>query len=119
MGWKTIRLELARTQEFPEGSATHAYLLRLPLGSDGLIARDQLRHPDERPAVRRIWPGQNDRVGAVIPVRNGWAFSYHPGEEDDELVFHLENHPLRLGEYLTITEADGEQLPFRVVDLHD
>ena len=34
MTWKTIRLELARTPEYPEGSAAHAYVLRLPLCHD-------------------------------------------------------------------------------------
>jgi hypothetical protein len=31
MTWKTIRLELARTSEFPNGSAAHAYVLLSPL----------------------------------------------------------------------------------------
>lgn len=115
MAWSSIRLELARTEEFPEGSSAHSYILRLPLGADGLIDQSQLKHPAERPHVRRIWPGEHDRLGAVIPVKGGWAFSYAPGEEDDEAVFHLENHAIRLGEYLTITETDGRQLPFKVV----
>ena len=50
-------------------------------------------------------------------VCGGWAFSYRPGEDDDEQVFHLENHPIRIGEYLTLTEPDGERLPFRVASL--
>jgi hypothetical protein len=43
--------------------------------------------------------------------------SYEPGEEDDETVFHLETHPLRIGEYVTLTEPDGTRLPFRVASL--
>ena len=31
MSWKSLRLELARTKEFPNGSPAHAYLLHLPL----------------------------------------------------------------------------------------
>jgi len=45
----------------------------------------------------------------------GWAFSYAMGEDDDEDVFHLESHPLRVGNYVTVTEHDGERYPFRVV----
>jgi hypothetical protein len=119
MTWKTIRLELARTPEFPEGSATHSYILRLPLDDDDLIDRAALKHPSESPAVRRIWPGQADRIGVMISQPGGWAFSYEVGDADDEGVFHLENHPIRLGQYLTITEADGERLPFKVVSCHD
>ena len=36
-------------------------------------------------------------------------------EEDDENLYHLDDHPLRVGNYVTITEADGERYPFRVV----
>jgi hypothetical protein len=110
MTWKTIRLELARTPEFPEGSATHSYILRLPLDDDDLIDRAALKHPSESPAVR---------IGVMISQPGGWAFSYEVGDADDEGVFHLENHPIRLGQYLTITEADGERLPFKVVSCHD
>jgi hypothetical protein len=43
MTWKSIRLELARTKEFPEGSASRAYLLRLPLDDRGRIYESALR----------------------------------------------------------------------------
>lgn len=119
MAWKTIRLELARTPEYPEGSAAHAYVLRLPLDDNGLIDRSLLKHPDQRPVVRRLWPDEPDQQGVVIPVRGGWAFSYAPGEDDDEGIFHLEDHPIRIGAYLTITETDGERSPFKVVHCHD
>ena len=39
------------------------------------------------------------------------------GKEDDETVFHLETHPMRIGEYITLTEPDGSRLPFRVTSL--
>jgi hypothetical protein len=117
MTWKSIRLELARTEEFPEGSASRAYLLRLPLDEAGLIEESSLSSMPARATVRRHWPNQPDMSGYVIRTPGGWAFSYRLGEEDDELVFHLETHPIRLGEYITLTEPDGSRLPFRVADL--
>ena len=42
MTWQSIRLELARTPDFPDGSASRAYLLRLPLHRDGLIDEEAL-----------------------------------------------------------------------------
>lgn len=119
MSWKIVRLELARTPEFPQGSAAHAYVLRLPIDDNGLLEQSILRHPDQRPTVFRFWPGEPDRQGVVIPRGRGWVFSYAPGESDDETLFHLENHAISVGEYLTITETDGEKLPFRVVSCHD
>jgi hypothetical protein len=50
----------------------------------------------------------------VIRTGRGWAFSYRPGEEDDEALYHLESHALRQGDYVTLTQSDGDRLPFRV-----
>lgn len=117
MNWQSIRLELARTKEFPEGSASRFYLLHLPLGEDGIIDADAVRKAPAQATVRRFWPNQPDLFGYVIAAPGGWAFSYKPGEDDDETVFHLETHPIRLGEYVTLTEPDGQRLPFRVASL--
>jgi hypothetical protein len=119
MPWKTIRLELARTQNLPEGSAAHAYILRLPLEANGLIDRAAMKHPSESPIVHRMWPNEHDRNGVIISQRGGWAFSYEEGDADDEGLFHLEHHPIKMGEYLTIREVDGESLPFKVGSCHD
>jgi hypothetical protein len=119
MTWKTIRFELARTPDYPDGSAAHAYVLRLPLDAGGLIDAGHLHDAGERSVVRRFWPGEPDQTGVVIRKGRGWAFSYAPGDADDEALFHLENHPIAVGQYLTITEADGRQLPFKVVHCHD
>jgi len=117
MNWQSIRLELARTVEFPEGSASRAFLLHLPLDEDGLIDEETLQGAPVRATVHRFWPNERDQAGYVIRTPRGWAFSYRPGEEDDEAVFHLETHPIRIGEYLTLTEPDGRRLPFRVASL--
>lgn len=119
MTWQSIRLELARTPDFPEGSASRSYLLRLPLHRDGLIDEEELRAAPARATVRRFWPNEADQSGYVIRTPRGWAFSYEPGEEDDEAIFHLETHRIGLDEYLTITEPDGRALPFRVASLKD
>jgi hypothetical protein len=117
MNWKSIRLELARTKEFPEGSASRAYLLHLPLNDQGLIDEAALSGSPARATVHRFWPNERDRAGYVVRTPRGWALSYEPGEADDETVFHLETHPIRLGEYVTLAEPDGSQLPFRVASL--
>ena len=117
MNWKSIRLELARTSEFPEGSASRAYLMRLPLDEGGLIDERELSNWPAMATVHRFWPNEPDRSGYVVRTPTGWAMSYEPGEDDDEPIFHLESHPIRLGEYLTLTEPDGSRLPFRVSSL--
>ncbi len=117
MTWKSIRLELARTKEFPQGSPSRAYLLHLPLDEAGLIDEQTLGRSPARATVHRFWPNERDMAGYVIRTPRGWALSYRPGEDDDEAVFHLETHPIRLGEYVTLLEPDGRQFPFRVASL--
>lgn len=114
MTWYSVRLELARTPDFPLGSASRYYLLRLPLDDAGLIDKSALDEDPGRNTVRRFWPNEADMVGHLIPTRQGWAFSYRIGEDDDETIFHLETHPLRAGEYITLTEPNGQRLPFKV-----
>lgn len=113
--WKLVRLELGRTPEYPEGSASRAYMLRVPLRDDGLIDEAALRKKPNMASVRRFWPNEPDLQGYLIRNGSGWAFSYALGDADDERVYHLESHPLRVGEYVTLTEPDGRRLPFKVV----
>lgn len=113
--WNLVRLELARTPEFPEGSASRAYMLRVPLDAAGSIDNAALAQRPGMATVRRFWPNEADKSGYLIRTDKGWAFSYDIGDEDDEKLYHLEAHPLRVGEYVTITEPDGRIYPFRVV----
>ncbi|GLV30562.1 hypothetical protein TomTYG75_30770 [Sphingobium sp. TomTYG75] len=88
--------------------------MRLPLGQDGLIDEQEYRHKPELATVRRFWPNEPDRHGWLLRTTNGWALSYEPGEEDDERLFRLDAHAIQPGSYLTLTEPDGERLPFVV-----
>ena len=115
-GLKLIRLELARHPDFPEGSAARGYELQAPLTVDGHIDVDAWRKIRRRCTVRRFWPGEPDRVGVLHHTRHRtWAFSYTPGEEDDEALYRLEGHVFAPGEYVTIAEPGGVPHTFRVV----
>lgn len=115
--WNIVKLELARTDDFPSGSASRSYLIRIPLNDQGLIDEAARASDPGRATIRRFWPNERDQSGYILKSRNGWVFSYAVGEEDDENLFHLENHPIRQGEYVTVTESDGERLPYRVASI--
>ena len=116
MALKTIRLELARTREFPDGNAACGYEFRAPLTADGRIDVEAWRAHKKDCAVRRFWHGEDDEHGHLIHTRHRtWAFSYAPGEEDDTPFFRFEAHSFVPGEYVTITEKGGEGYPFKVV----
>ena len=115
--WKSIRLELARTPDYPEGSASRTYLLRLPLDEDSLIDERMLEHAPALATVHRYWPSEPDMFGYVIRTPQGWAISYEPGDDAGETVFPLETHPMREGDYIILSEPDGRPLQFRVASV--
>ncbi|QQS13028.1 MAG: hypothetical protein IPK81_01790 [Rhodospirillales bacterium] len=115
MPMKTIRLELARNPGHPDGDAACGYEIKAPLDRDHHIDVAAFRGARKACVVRRFWRGEDDQTGELHHTRHGtWAFSYAPGEEDDEPLFRLDTHPLKVGEYVTVRERDGEALTFRV-----
>ncbi len=118
MALKNIRLELARTKEFPDGSRAHGYEFVAPLDADGHLDRDEWRQFRQVCTVWRFWQGEQDERGLLVHGRGDrWAFSYEPGEEDDEPIFKFDRHNFIVGEYVSITEHDGINRPFRIVSI--
>ena len=116
MALKRIRLELARTADFPEGSPSHGYEFVAPLDPRGHLDSSEWPQAKGACTVRRFWNHEPDEHGALIHRRNGsWAFSYAPGDADDEPIFRFDRHLFVEGEYVTVTEHDGVARPFRVV----
>lgn len=118
MAMKTVRLELARSAEFPEGSPNHGYEFVMPLDETGHIDVDRWRENKRACTVKRFWGTEPEENGYLIHDRHRrWAFSYAPGEEDDEPFFHFESHPFREGEYVSLTGHDGKEHTFRIVSI--
>ncbi|WP_422002690.1 hypothetical protein [Reyranella sp.] len=118
MALKRILLELARTPDYPNGSSLHGYEFVAPLDDKGHLSSAEWPRAKAACTVRRFWAGAPDEHGALIHRRNGtWAFSYEPGEEDDEPIFRFDKHLFTAGEYVTVTEHDGVSRPFRVVEV--
>lgn len=113
-----VRLELARSAEFPHGSSAYGYEFIAPLDSDGRIDVDTWRTEKSRCTVHRFWRGEDDENGLLAHHRSGWAFDYDPNEtDDDEPLFRFENHQFKKNEYISVTEHDGVQRTFQIVDV--
>ncbi|MGE0716559.1 MAG: hypothetical protein AB7P02_14050 [Alphaproteobacteria bacterium] len=111
-----IRLELARTRDFPDGSTRHGYELVAPLTADGHLDEEAWKKVRQVCTVHRFWAGEGDATGQLVRTRRGrWSLSYEAGEDDDEPIHRLEDHRFAEGEYVSIREHDGEVRPFKVV----
>ena len=113
MNWKNIRLELAATGGFPHGSPSRAYHLRLPLDATGLVDRGAYGRNPKQATVRRFWASEPDLYGFVEPNSDGWQFHWSKGGGSDAAV-HLPSQPLIQDGEVTVHEADGTELRFRV-----
>ncbi len=119
MTLKRIRLELARTEEFPEGSPDRGYEFVAPLTADDHIDVTAWKSVKDRCEVTRFWAGEYE-TGRLRHTGGGWRFDYKSGDDtDDEPFFKLDRHPLTPGAYVSITEHDRVQRPFRVVSVID
>jgi hypothetical protein len=113
-----IRLELARTPEFPQGSPDHGYEFVAPLSKDAHIDSKEWKTVKDRCRVVRFWGGEEQELGVLRHVGGGWRFDYDSASEtDDEPFFKLDLHALKPGAYVSITEHDGVQRPFRVASV--
>jgi hypothetical protein len=116
MDWNNIRLELGVTRRFPRGSASRAFLLRLPLDDDGSISVAGVDRNPGQATVRRFWASEPDQAGRVSREDRGWVFCCgRPCEET--AVFRLVSEDLRLGQNVTIEAPDGSVLHFRVTSV--
>ena len=116
MTWKTIRLELAATREFPAGSASRAFLLRLPVRDDGTIDEEEVAHCPTRATVRRYWGSEPDSSGRIVPVPGGWECRCDERGADGR-AFRLPSPVLKLGQQVEMIGPDGCRLPFRVASM--
>jgi hypothetical protein len=121
--FKRIRLHLARSKEFPEGSTRHGYEFVAPLDADDHIDPHLWQKYRDHCRVRRFWEGEDDQFGKLMYRPGGrqhgrWYFDYDVARsDDDEPGYRFGSHAFRVGEYVTITDAHGEQHTFRVVSV--
>jgi hypothetical protein len=106
---KRIRLNLARSKDFPSGSERHGYEFVAPLDADGHIDTELWRRYREHCGVRRFWEGEDDEFGRLVHKPGGaeharWVFDYdETAEEDDEAGYRFGDHAFRNGEYVAKT----------------
>ena len=120
--FKRIRLQLARSKEFPNGSWQHGYEFVAPLDGKGHIDAQLWQKEREHCRVRRFWAGEDDQVGRLVHKPGGaeharWIFDYDQSRvDDDEAGYRFGAHVFAPGEYVTI-HHDEEAHTFRVASV--
>jgi hypothetical protein len=121
--FKRIRLTLARSAEFPQGSLWHGYEFVAPLDDQGHIDVELWRQHRDNCRVRRFWEGQDDEIGVLVHKPGGaehgrWVFDYdQAAADDDESGYRFGAHVFRLGEYVSIRNEDGETHTYKVASV--
>jgi hypothetical protein len=121
MALSKIRLEMARSPEFPEGSALHGYEFVASLDKTGHIDVDAWHKHRTQCRVKRFWKEEADEIGHLVRKPGGsWAFHYdiHGDIDDDESGYRFGDHPFVTGEYVSIREHDEDMNTFRVVSVN-
>jgi hypothetical protein len=123
MSLKKIRMELARDREFPNGSPQHGYEFVAPLDAHERIDAKEWHKRRKECRVLRFWGSAEHEHGHLMR-RPGGAWSFHYEEEgdidiDDETGYRFGDHVFRMGEYVSIHEADGQLRTFRVTKVSE
>lgn len=108
-----VRLEVARSPEFPNGSHLHGYEFSAPLDGDGFISPEEWKAHRSECRVVRFWGDRSHEVGHLIRKPGGsWAFHYdiHGDPDDDDAGYRFGNHGFKLGEYVSIKDHDDDEL---------
>lgn len=115
-----IRLHLARSKEFPDGSARHGYEFIAPLDEDGRIDLERWRAQRALCKVNRFWGNEAPETGQLVHRAGGaagatWVFDYDGGaSDDDEAGYRFADHGFTPGEYVSLRDEDGEMHTFQV-----
>ncbi len=123
MTMKRVRLELARDQDFPNGSREHGYDFTAPIDEHGLLIAEEWKRERKNCRVRRFWGDEEEEIGHLVRKPGGsWAFHYdiHGDIDDDEEGYRFNAHRFLPGEYVSIREHDDDEVrTFKVVAVRE
>jgi hypothetical protein len=117
---RRIRLTLARSKEFPEGSSHYGYELIAPIDDEGYLDVEAWKLKRADCTVRHFAEGDDDQFGMLVHKAGGrdhgrWVFDYDSTTvDDDEAGFMFGSHRFAKGEYVSVRGGDGRTLTFAV-----
>ncbi|WP_417477507.1 hypothetical protein [Maricaulis sp.] len=120
MSLTRVVMRLGRNPDagFPDGDDHHGYVVIAPLDKDGKLDTELWRANKAACTVDRFSPDATETADGWLSHRGSrWFFRYDEEEEGpDEPVYRLGEHSMRIGDYLTIHEADGDDLTYKITE---
>jgi hypothetical protein len=122
---KRIRLTLARSKEFPEGSNRYGYELIAPVDYDGHLDVEYWKRRRADCTVRHFAEGQDDEFGMLVHKGGGgaggrWVLDYDIARtSDDEAGYLFGSHVFVPGDYVSIRNADGQVQTFKIASVEE
>jgi len=119
---KKIRIELARNEGFPNGSSFHGYEIIAPLDENKHLDHIAWRRLKDKCRVVKFWGNAEHLVGHLGHNQGGtWYFHYDvKGDENaDDRGFKFHTEAFVPGEYVSVLEADGDELIYQIVTVDD
>ena len=122
---RKVTLHAARSKTFPDGSIRHGYDFVAPLTADGRIDLDLWKAHRGECFAHRFWADEPAMQGLLIHRAGGrggstWAFEWkspRAAAEDEDEGYRFGDHVFGVGEYVSIREAEGDLVTFRVVSV--
>ena len=121
---RKVTLHAARSKEFPAGSIRHGYDFIAPLTEDGRIDLEAWKAHRGECFAHRYWVGEPTMQGLLVHHGGGrggsWAFEWKSTRsraDEEEEGFRFGDHTFQVGEYVSVREAEGDLLTFRVVSV--
>lgn len=119
MSLSRIVMRLARNpgSEFG-GDDRRGYTLTAPLTADGRLDAEAYASVRAECSVRRFAPDEDAVMGRLARRGANWFFDYDKASsDDDEPVHRLGDHRFVVGEYVTVTDEDGQPLTYKIVEI--
>lgn len=120
MALTRVVLRLSRNPDagFPGGDDDRGYVIKAPLDENGKFDAELWKQYKKQCTVDRFSPDEDEEADGWLTHRgNKWFLHYDEEDEGpDEPVHRLGEHTLRQGDYVTIHDADGDDLVYKVTE---
>lgn len=113
-----VVLQIGRNPDagFPDGDRHQGYILNAPIGADGKLDAELWKNHKSQSTVVRYGPDKDKYADGLLAHKGDkWYFEYDEAKEGpDEDAYHLGDHRLWVGDYVTIHTSGGKSMIYVV-----